>query len=133
MSKRQGFQAPLILEEGDNLWKCWVSNRHKGVRIQVLSARRASGTFSAAIVFEREGRDGTPKLRFWVKHDQREEGVIEMANELMKAVSDDRLHFRLIDLSEVTGDLDAQLAALKTEGYNVLTIYKTGRRPVEEN
>lgn len=128
MSKRQHTRAPLVLEEGDNLWKCWVSNQHKGVRVQVLSAKRADGSFSSVIVFEREGQDERPQVRFWAKHGQQEEQVIEMANDLMKAVSDDRLHFRLLDLSEEKGGLDAQLAALKNEGFQVLSIYRTGRR-----
>lgn len=133
VSKRQGFRAPLVLEDGDNLWKCWLSNRYKGVHVQVLSAKRADGRFSTAIVFEREGADGKPKLRTWAKHGQQEEEVIETANEIMKGVSDDRLQFRLLDLSEVKGDLDAQLAALQAEGYQVLSIYRTGRKPNRES
>lgn len=133
MSKRQGFRAPLVLEEGDNLWKCWLSNRYKGVHVQVLSAKHADGRFSTAIVFEREGPDGKPQLRTWAKHGQQEEEVVETANEIMKGVADHRLQFRLLDLSEVRGDLDAQLAAIKAEGYQVLSIYRTGRKPVKEN
>ncbi len=99
-----------MLQDGDALWKCWITNVHRGVHVQVLSARRAVGTYSAAIVFIREDKHWRPTARFWVKHGQKQEGVIEMANDLMKAVADDRLHFRMIDLSEVHG-IDAQMAA----------------------
>jgi hypothetical protein len=131
VSRRQATRAPLTLDEGDLLWKCWVTNVHRGVHVQVLSAKRADSTYSAAIIFIREGKDGKPTARFWVKHRQNEEDIVELANELMTAVADDHLHFRLIDLSDVR-KVEDQIAALHEEGFSVLGIYKTGRRP-EEN
>ena len=130
VGKRQSFRPPLVLEEGDLLWKCWITNVHKGVHVQVLSARRAEGTFSAAIVFVREDKTGKPVARFWVKHGQQQEQVIELANDLMRSISDDRLHFRMIDLSEVKG-IDAQMAALHDEGFEILSITRSGFGPRE--
>jgi len=120
-----------VLEEGDLLWKCWITNVHKGVHVQVLSARRAEGTFSAAIVFVREDKAGNPVARFWVKHGVNQEQVIELANDLMRSIADDRLHFRMIDLSEVKG-IDAQMIALRDEGFEILSLSLPGHRP-EEN
>lgn len=128
VGRRQAFRPPLVLEEGDLLWKCWITNVHKGVHVQVLSARRAGGTFSAAIVFIREDKAGKPTARFWVKHDVNQEQVIELANDLMKAVADDRLHFRIIDLSALK-DIDAQMAALHDEGFEILSITRGGHEP----
>lgn len=131
VGKRQSFRPPLVLEEGDLLWKCWITNVHKGVHVQVLSARRAEGTFSAAIVFVREDKTGKPVARFWVKHGVNQEQVIELANDLMRAISDDRLHFRMMDLSEVKS-IDAQMIALRDEGFEILSLSRPGHR-LEEN
>ena len=96
----------------------------------MLSARRHNGTFSAAIVFIRSGKDGKPVARFWVKHGQKEEEILTLANDLTQSVSDDNLHFRLLDLSEIQG-LDAQMSALRDEGFEILYLGRTGRRPSE--
>ena len=64
VNEGQGTRPPLVLEDGDLLWKCWVSNVHKGVHVQVLSAFRADGTYSAAVVFIRQGKEGKPVARF---------------------------------------------------------------------
>lgn len=128
----QGVPTPLVLYNGDTLWKCWVTNVHRGVRVQVLSARRAEGTFSTCIVFIYHKDGKKPTVRFWVKHQQKEEAVVDTANEIMKAVSSKDMSFRLIDLSE-SKTVDDQLSMLRNEGYEIVFTYAPGVQPVEGN
>lgn len=88
VNRRQRTIAPLVLQDGDLLWKCWVTNVHLGVQVQLLSARRADGTYSVAVIFIRQDKEYKPVARFWVKDRQKEEEVVELATELMMEVSD---------------------------------------------
>lgn len=132
MNGPQRSHAPLVLHEGDLLWKCWVTNIYLGVQVQVLSARRADGTYSSVVIFIREDRKGKPVARSWGKDGQAEEQVLELANDLMREVADDRLHFRLIDLSDLR-EQSAQFVRLREEGFETLCLHAHGHRSVREN
>lgn len=113
MAKRQARRAVLSVREerGDRLHKVWVSNTVDGFDARLVSVRRGDGTFRAAVVTH-----GPSGERCSVKDWGRDEaGLVAFAEEFVREIGDERLKFRLVDLSGLP-DLPSQVARLRGLG-----------------
>jgi hypothetical protein len=100
----------MELEEGELLWKVWVTERKDHFQLKILSAKRVDGSYRVSVIM-----DGPSGKQEWTREFTEKEGVVDIANDLIRGIDH---KYEVFDLSRIR-DLKGQMLEVKKLGWDV--------------